>query len=48
MEEERISTKEIIKEVIEEFIINDNDRLEDSIEITQDMNLGEFSPLEIQ
>jgi hypothetical protein len=49
IEENKMNTKSIIKEVIQEFIQNEfggeNDE-NGSIEITPNMNLGEFSPLE--
>ena len=46
MVESRMNTKSIIREVIEEFMNNEVNS-DDSIEITPDMNLGEFSPLEL-
>ena len=50
IEENKMNTKSIIKEVIQEFIQNEfggeNDE-NGSIEITPNMNLGEFAPLEI-
>lgn len=47
IEENRMSTKSIIKEVIQEFIDNEIGAPNDSADITSDMNLGEFSPLEL-
>lgn len=46
LEENNMNTKKIIKEVIEEFM--ENEFGGDSIEITPNMNLGEYSPLETQ
>ena len=41
------TTKEIIREIIEEFIKNDSDDNMDVIAINPNMNLGEYSPLEL-
>ena len=46
MVESRMNTKSIIREVIEEFMNNEVNS-DDSVKITPDMNLGEFSPLEL-
>lgn len=51
LEENHMNSKQIVKEVIEEFMQNEfrgADNLGDDIEITPDMNLSEFSPLEIE
>jgi hypothetical protein len=42
--------KNIINEVIDEFIANEisDGTIDDSIPITPDMNLGEFSPLQLR
>lgn len=49
MMENKRTTKDIIKEVIEELISNEFKGAEnDSIEITPNMNLGKYSPLEMQ
>lgn len=46
--ESKRSTKDIIKEVIDELMRNEfRGANNDSVEITPDMNLGEYSPLEI-
>ena len=50
MEENKINVKTIIEGVIDEFMDNEfrgTNNNNDSVEITPDMNLGEFSPLEI-
>lgn len=47
VKENRMNTKSIIREVIEDFISNETDS-DESIKITQDMNLGEFTPFEMQ
>jgi hypothetical protein len=44
--ENRMSVKFIIREVIEDFINNESDS-DNSVKITPDENLGEFSPLEL-
>lgn len=44
--ENKMNTKNILKEVIEEFIQNDMEN-NDSVEINPNMNLGKYSPLEI-
>lgn len=44
MENKKRNYKDIIRETLEDFIKNDND----TVEITPDMNLGEYSPLEIE
>lgn len=44
MENKKRNYKDIIRETLEDFIRNDND----TVEITPDMNLGEYSPLEIE
>lgn len=44
IEENKMNTKSIIKEVIEEFM--NNDMGDDSVAITPDMNLGLHSPIE--
>ena len=44
IEENKMNTKSIIKEVIEEFM--NNDMGDDSVAITPDMNLGLHSPNE--
>ena len=47
--ENRRTTKDIISEVIDEFVSNKLRRgNDDSVEITPDMDLGKYSPLEIQ
>ena len=46
LEENKMDTKKIIKEVIEEFM--ENEFGDDSVEITPNMDLGKYSPLEIQ
>jgi hypothetical protein len=51
MEENRINLKTIIEGVIDEFMENEfrgANNNNDSIEITPDMNLGKYSPLEVQ
>lgn len=50
LEESKMKRKDIIKEVIDEFMKNEfrgADNLGDDIEINPNMNLGKFSPLEI-
>ena len=50
MEENKVNVKTIIEGVIDEFMDNEfrgTNNNNDSVEITPDMNLGEFSPLEI-
>ncbi len=49
MEENRVNVKTIIEGVIDEFMENEfrGANNNDSVEITPDMNLGKFSPLEI-
>ena len=50
MEENRVNVKTIIEGVIDEFMENEfrgANNNNDSVEITPDMNLSEFSPLEI-
>ena len=50
IEESTMNRKDIIKEVIDEFMRNEfrgANNMDDSVEITPEMNLGEFSPLEI-
>ena len=49
MEENRVNVKTIIEGVIDEFMENEfrGANNNDSVEITPDMNLSEFSPLEI-
>ena len=50
MEENRVNVKTIIEGVIDEFMENEfrgANNNNDSVEITPDMNLGEFSPLEM-
>ena len=47
IEESKMNTKEIIKEVIEEYFENEFGNNDDSIEITPNMDLGKYSPLEI-
>jgi hypothetical protein len=44
--ENKMSVKTIIREVIEDFINNESDS-DNSVKITSDENLGEFSPLEL-
>ena len=42
--------KDIISEVIDEFIANENMKnnvMDDLIDITPDMNLGKYSPLQL-
>ena len=46
LEENKMDTREIIREVIEEYFENEFEN--DTVEITPDMNLGKYSPLEIQ
>lgn len=48
--ENKKDTKDIIKEVIDEFIANESVGMnnDDCVSITPDMNLGTFSPLQIQ
>lgn len=46
LEEHKMDTKKIIKEVIEEYF--ENELGHDTVEITPDMDLGKYSPLEIQ
>ena len=50
MEENRINVKTIIEGVIDEFMENEfrGANNNDSVEITPDMNLGKYSPLEVQ
>jgi len=51
MEENRVNVKTIIEGVIDEFMENEfrgANNNNDSIEITPDMNLGKYSPLEVQ
>ena len=50
MEENRINVKTIIEGVIDEFMENEfrGANNNDSVEITPDMNLGKFSPLEVE
>ena len=48
LEENNMNTKKIIKEVIEEFIEDEFVKSDDSVEITPNMDLGKYSPLEIQ
>ena len=50
MEENRRTMKDIINEVIDEFLTNEigDGTIDDSIPITPDMNLGEFSPLQLR
>lgn len=45
LEENKMNTTKIIKEVLDELINNQSD---DAIEITPNMNLGQVSPLEMQ
>lgn len=45
--ESKRGTKDIVKEVIDEFIANEVAGKDDSISITPDMNLGQYSPLEL-
>jgi hypothetical protein len=50
MEENKMNIKTIVESVIEEFMQNEfrgANNMDDSVEITPEMNLGEFSPLEI-
>ena len=50
MEENKVNVKTIIEGVIDEFMENEfrgANNNNDSVEITPDMNLGEFSPLEM-
>lgn len=50
LEEGKMNRKDIIKEVIDEFMRNEfkgADNLGDDVEINPNMNLGKFSPLEI-
>lgn len=49
MEENKINIKQIVESVIDEFMENEfrGANNNDSVEITQDMNLGEYSPLEL-
>jgi hypothetical protein len=49
MEENRINVKTIIEGVIDEFMENEfkGANNNDSVEITPDMNLGKYSPLEL-
>ena len=50
MEENKVNVKTIIEGVIDEFMDNEfrgTNNNNDSVEITPDMNLGEFSPLEM-
>ena len=49
MEESRKTAKSIIREVIDELMNNEFKGADnDSVEITPDMNLGKFSPLEVE
>jgi hypothetical protein len=51
LEENHMNSKQIVKEVIEEFMQNEfrgANNLGDDIDITPDMNLGKYSPLEIE
>lgn len=50
MEESRRTVKDIINEVIDEILSNEigDGTIDDSIPITPDMNLGEFSPLQLR
>jgi hypothetical protein len=50
MEENRINVKTIIEGVIDEFMENEfrGANNNDSVELTPDMNLGKYSPLEVQ
>lgn len=50
MEENKMNIKTIVESVIDEFMQNEfkgANNMDDSVEITPEMNLGEFSPLEI-
>lgn len=50
MVENKRTMKDIINEVIDEFLTNEigDGTIDDSIPITPDMNLGEFSPLQLR
>ena len=48
LEENNMNTKKIIKEIIDEFLENEFGGDNTSVEINPDMNLGMYSPLEIQ
>lgn len=50
MVENKRNIKDIINEVIDEFLTNEigDGTIDDSIPITPDMNLGEFSPLQLR
>jgi hypothetical protein len=50
MVENKRNIKDIINEVIDEFLTNEigDGAIDDSIPITPDMNLGEFSPLQLR
>jgi hypothetical protein len=49
MEESRKTAKSIIREVIDELMNNEFRGADnDTVEITPDMNLGKFSPLEAE
>jgi hypothetical protein len=50
MVENKENIKSIVESVIQEFMRNEfrgANNMDDSVEITPDMNLGEFSPLEL-
>lgn len=50
MKENKMNIKTIVESVIDEFMQNEfkgANNMDDSVEITPEMNLGEFSPLEI-
>jgi hypothetical protein len=50
MVENKENIKSIVESVIQEFMHNEfrgANNMDDSVEITPDMNLGEFSPLEL-
>lgn len=50
MEESKMNIKTIVESVIDEFMQNEfrgANNMDDSVEITPEMNLGEFSPLEM-
>lgn len=48
MVESKMNTRNIIKEVIDEFMENEFGNNGNTVEITPDMDLGKYSPLEIQ
>ena len=48
LEENNMNTKKIIKEIIDEFLENEFGGDNTSVEINPDMNLGLYSPLEMQ